>query len=346
MPPVPHPITQYPWVSSIAGALAMVVIQSAGCAGLPQAPAFPSGASGPAALGLADDRPPDGSLRPEDEVLVETGTAEPRRQVRARVDARGQLHVDSGRDVPVAGLSVARAEAMVTQAVRRTDKHAEVSLQIERRPTDRITVLGAVVRPGFLEITPAMRVADLVAAAGGILQQAAGDVGASPVDIADLDRAALVRKGTALPINMRDALRAKPGHNVYVHPGDLLYVPFATDRRVSVLGQVNAVRVMAHHPGMRLTEALVLAGGLTPGADKGDIRVVRGPVEAPLVYQASLSDIAEGEQSDATLLPGDVVFVEDHWVEDLGEVFGLVSPIVGGLTAFLLSVLVIESASE
>jgi polysaccharide export outer membrane protein len=302
-----------------------------GCAGLPPLPAYPQPARAAAPLGLADDKPPDGALRPGDELVVESGSGEQRRQVRARVNATGELHVDSGRDVPVAGLSLDLAEERVTQVLRESDKLAEIDLLLANRPSQRVTALGALARPGPIEARPRMRIADVIAAAGGILMQA--DAGGMPaLEVADLDRAAVVRNGTALPIDMRAALRAKPGHNVYVHPGDLIYIPFATFNTVSVLGQVNAPRMLPHHAGLRLTEALAAAGGLTTGGDKGDIRLVRGPVESPRVFQASLADIADGEENDAALAPGDVVFVQDHLFEDTAEVFDLAAP----LSALLL----------
>ncbi len=313
-------------------------VLAAGCASLPPLPAYPGGERPQGPLGLAEDRPADAALRAGDELVVESGTGEQRRQIRASVNAVGELHVDSGRDVPVAGLSLDRAEERVTEVLRHSDKFIEVNLVLSRRPSQRVTALGAVARPGQIEATPRMRVADVVAAAGGILMQA--DAGGMPaLEVADLDRAALVRNGTALPIDMREALRAKPGHNVYVHTGDLVYIPFASMNTVSVLGQVNLPRVLPHRSGMRLTEALAAAGGLTLDGDKGDIRLVRGPVEAPRVFQASLADIADGEQSDAALAPGDVVFVEDHAFEDTAEVFELAAPVAAVIllvTAFLI----------
>jgi polysaccharide export outer membrane protein len=308
------------------------------CGGLPPLPPYPGGARPASPLGLADDRPADGSLRPGDELIVESGSGDQRRQVRGRVDSTGELHVDSNKDVPVAGLSLALAEARVAQELRRSDKFAEVDLMLANRAAQRVTVLGALARPGPIEAGPLMRVADVVAAAGGILiQEEAG--GLPALEVGDLDRAALVRNGTALPIDMREALRARPGHNVYVHPGDLLYVPFATTNTVSVFGQVNTPRMLPHRSGMRLTEALAAAGGLTTGAAKGDIRLVRGSVEAPRAFQASLAGIADGEQNDAMLAPGDVVFVEDSFFEDAGEILALAAPL--GALALLTATLVI-----
>ena len=89
-------------------------------------------------------------------------------------------------------------------------------------------------------------------------------------------------------------------------------MPPALGSNISVLGQVGTPQVFPHRAGLRLTQALALAGGVTVGADKGDIRVIRGKLDAPRVYTASLSDMVDGDTHDVLLAPGDIIFVTDH----------------------------------
>ena len=90
-----------------------------------------------------------------------------------------------------------------------------------------------------------------------------------------------------------------------------------------------------------MTEALSEAGGITIGGDTTDIRLVRGPVDKPEVYRASLRAIVDGEGSDTALQPGDVLFVTDHPSEDASEVLRLVTPLfavgLAALTVFLIA---------
>jgi polysaccharide export outer membrane protein len=228
----------------------------------------------------------------------------------------------------------------VSKTVRERDKFAEVNLQIASRPTQRVSVLGAVLRPGYLELGPGMRVVDVIAATGGLLTSLSA-AGATPTPVADLDEAVLVRDGKALPISIRKAMSGLSEHNVHVHPGDQLYVPFATDQVVAVLGQVTRPAVLVHHEKLRLTEALGAAGGITNMGDKSDVRVVRGSLEAPKVYRSSVAGIVGGNEHDVALAPGDVVFVEDSLIEDLGEVAQVVMPLVGAvISVFALSLVI------
>jgi protein involved in polysaccharide export with SLBB domain len=88
-----------------------------------------------------------------------------------------------------------------------------------------------------------------------------------------------------------------------------------------------------------LSQALALAGGVTVGADKGDIRVIRGTLAKPRVYTASLSDFVDGDVHDVALQPGDIIFVTDDIIEDIGEVVALISPVLSiGFSSAVLAV--------
>jgi protein involved in polysaccharide export with SLBB domain len=90
---------------------------------------------------------------------------------------------------------------------------------------------------------------------------------------------------------------------------------------------------------LRLSQVLAMAGGVTVGADKGDIRVIRGTLEKPRVYQASLADFVDGEVHDVLMQPGDIIFVADHPIEDFNEVMGVISPVLAvGLSSMALVV--------
>jgi polysaccharide export outer membrane protein len=273
--------------------------------------------------GLPGDSAPQAVLRPGDLLVLTLSHGTETRELIGPVDARGTLHIAYGTDLAVAGLSLKAAEDSIAERLGKQQRFLQVRLRISERPTQRVSVLGALTRPGYLELTPGMRVTDLVAAAGGLRTVEEGE-GSRLTPVADLADARLLRDGKALPIDVEAALRGVPAHNVYVHPGDQLYVPFATDDLVSVLGQVTAPGVFVHHRGMRMTEVLALAGGVTVGGDKSDIRLVRGAVDSPHAYSASLAALVAQKEHDVALAAGDVVFVTDDPLEDVGEVFNLV----------------------
>jgi polysaccharide export outer membrane protein len=243
--------------------------------------------------------------------------------------------------VPVAGVSVKSAEERIMAALRTVDRLAIVDIRLAATSEQQAVVLGAVVSPGHAPIAPAIRVSGLVASKGGLLQArstTSGRIASSP---ADLGRARLLRKGVALPIDIERALLGEPGHDVLIHPGDVLYVPFASTNAVAVLGMVGQPQMVPHRPRMRLTEALAVAGGVDQWGDKHDVRIVRGKAEAPVAYGTSLTDVVDEDGPDAALVSGDVVFVEDKPLEDLGEVLGLLAPFASIVTSSLVTTVIL-----
>jgi polysaccharide export outer membrane protein len=154
----------------------------------------------------------------------------------------------------------------------------------------------------------------------------------------DLRTARLIREGQQVPVDFEKAMAGDPLHNVYLHPGDQVYIPSERGLTISVMGQINGT-VVQWAPGVRLTEVLAMAGGVHVGGDKNDIRIVRGPIDATRVYATSIRDVIDGESHDVELYPGDVIWVTDHWLEDFGEVTGVLAPLVG--IAFSASALAI-----
>ncbi len=259
------------------------------------------------------------------------------------VDDLGNLHVPLAGDVSVGGRTLTDAEDRVEQALRRFDNVVEVNLFITEAGGHRATVLGAVATAGRVVIAPGTRLADLLAAAGGPLVDV--EDGESVV-LADLDAARLVRADVTMPVSLPLALEGDPHHNIRVQAGDQLYVPPNRGTRISVLGNVDEPRVIAWREGVRLSEALAMAGGVTIDGDRGDIRVIRGPLRAPVVYRTSLKDLYRGHGRDVALAPGDIVFVTTHWFASLGEVINRLAPLISAGTAVGISYGVTAAASS
>ena len=323
---------------SLAACACLVV---AGCASLPPPPPPAEPIPSPAP-GLTKDPAPPFRLRPGDGVRVEVETEPEPTTWEATLDAQGRVHLSGIGSVQLGGQTVAQAEVRVEALVRRRDRLAKVVLFVSQTEGQRATVLGAVVRQGSVPLSPQMRVAQLITASGGVLS-AEDPATSAPRSLADLESATLTRDGRVVPIDVARAMQGDPRHNVFVHAGDHLYVPRREQGSVVIFGQVGAPGVFTHRSGLRMTEALALAGGITTGGDKSDIRLLRGPLEDPGVYQADLAAIVDGAGPDVALQAGDVLFVTDDPLEDVGEVFGVLVPLTMISTGTLLLALVLAA---
>ena len=103
-----------------------------------------------------------------------------------------------------------------------------------------------------------------------------------------------MREGVPLPISVVAALQGDPRHDIPVQGGDVLFIPALRGAAISIYGDVREARLVPWRKGLRLSNALAGAGGLTMNADHGDVRVIRGPLSQPRVYRASVTDLIQG----------------------------------------------------
>ena len=149
-------------------------------------------------------------------------------------------------------------------------------------PTSTWTVeaLGAVAHPGRFDYVAGDRVSDLLALAGGLKPDAAPDQSL-------LRGGATSKPAEATPVRVSEILGSPGGAaDTPLRPGDVLYVPavvhYLEQEHVVVEGEVA-------HPGpypieegvTRIRSVLEKAGGFTPFANRGGVRVERPLTHAP-----------------------------------------------------------------
>lgn len=316
----------------VVGTLGVLGLLSACSRGLPSIPSTPSAAEDfqpapevPTPAGLDSDPALAMHLLPGDVVSMQTISAETTSVSGLTVDERGMLHLPLVGDVEVAGLSLVDAESRIEEALEPFNQTARVTLLMQDPAGQQASVLGAVGTPGRYHVVPGLRLADLLALAGGTTTiEEEGMV----IATSDLTSARLVRNGEVLPVSLSLALTGNPRHNVRIRPGDHLYVPPTLNNFVTVLGEVHSASLVRYRPGIRLTTAIAMAGGTTRDADHSDLIVMRGPNDARLVYEVELDDVLDGDADDPILAPGDVVYVHSSGVANFRDAMTAISPLV------------------
>lgn len=331
--------------SSLCGLLMLHALTA--CHGnFPKPPTYPYEdpqfkTTNPDPAGVDNDYPVPLVLMPGDTVTVRTLSSETNDYEGLVVDDEGKVHVPIAGPIQVSGLAPHQAERTIEGTLQKFDRFVRVSVIVTGWGGHYATVIGAVAKEGQQTITPNMRLAELLAAAGGPLRiEKEGELSY----IADLDGSRLMRKNQPLPVSLRLALTGDPRHNILVHPGDQLFVPAGLGSRIAVLGTVGDVSgggaMVTFRPGIRITEALALAGGVNFNSDNDDVRLIRGPLKNPKIYRFNLDALVRGDSGDVQLAPGDVVFVTEHWAATMGQVLDRVAPllavVVTGLQTWLL----------
>jgi polysaccharide export outer membrane protein len=148
------------------------------------------------------------------------------------------------------------------------------------------------------------------------LSQAVGKAGVN-VEQADLAGFTLMRDGRSYPLDL-DALNrdGRVAPEIYLKPGDRLFMPFNDRKEVYVVGEVLRPQAITFKTtDLTLTQALGRVGGLNPVTSKGSavyvIRGVEDMQQSPAtVYQLDASSPVAFALSDQfRLRPSDVVFV-------------------------------------
>jgi len=274
-------------------------------------------------------------IYPGDIISLVMISADREEQPNLRVDERGVVHIPLAGDVEVAGVTLLEAEQRLESALRQYDRTIRVSILLTEARGQMATIVGAVNEPGRVEVSGGMRLADLVAHAGGPV---GSDESETAFSGGDLGTARLVRNGQALPVSVNLALTGDLRHNIRIRPGDVLHVPLALQQLVTVIGQVESPSVMMYRPGVRITQAIAVAGGITRDGDQGDIRVIRGDAEHPRIYQAGISDIVDGRSPDVVLAPGDIVYVSSAGHADMRDVMNSIANILSlGTTGAIIA---------
>ncbi len=129
-----------------------------------------------------------------------------------------------------------------------------------------VSISGEVQAPGKYRLAEKMRVKDLIYKAGNLKRSAY-------LQEAEITRLIKTEKeviSKILNINLNEALKDNPQHNILLEEDDYLFVrqipKWYVDKTISVTGEVKFPGTYAFHKGERLSSVLERAGGFMPEA--------------------------------------------------------------------------------
>jgi polysaccharide export outer membrane protein len=274
---------------------------------------------------LARSSQPGDVIYPGDvlDVTIVTGFDEQApQQWPLRVSDNGQIDLPLVGAVHVAGLPVTDAEQAVRQQciVRRVYRDPHVSVLLKDRKTNRVTVIGAVEKPGTHAL-PAYS-SDLLSAlvaSGGLTDQASTIVEIRHVADAPTRFAshggqhATAATSESVQIDLV-AASGGIGPDYAITDGSVIMVRQQDPKTIQVIGLVRKPDQFEIPAGqnVRLLDAIALAGGRTLQiADR--VHVIRNleGSDQPVVVRASVRQAKQGGAANLLLAAGDVVSVEE-----------------------------------
>ena len=213
----------------------------------------------------------------------------------ARVAESGTITLPLIGSVQIAGQSSAAVEQTLARHFVEGGflRQPQVSVLIVEYISQKVAVLGHVAKPGQYALRARSNVLDVLAEAGGVIAQSAGDF------------ATLMRSdGTKIDLNLDELFRGNPTQNVAVAGGDRLYIPRA--EFFYIYGQVNRPGQYRLERNMTLSRAISAGGGLTSRGTERRAVVKRRDAGSGKEQEYSL------RESDV-LKPDDVLFIKESW---------------------------------
>ncbi|WP_109123916.1 polysaccharide biosynthesis/export family protein [Dyella sp. C11] len=238
-----------------------------------------------------------------------TSPAGPQQQTLANgrlVRSDGTLFYPYVGELKVSGLTIEELRKAISDKLAKYVEKPQVDVNVIGYGSQRVTVQGAFIKTDPQPIT----------AIPTTLSQALG-VAVINTEQANLSGLVLSRDGHDYHIDL-DALNSSKAmaQDVYLKPGDRLFLPYNDRHEAYVIGEVNRPTALPFKTtDLTLTQALGRAGGLNQSTSKGKaVYVIRGIENLEnakgTVYQL------DARSPDAFLLadqfkvkPGDVVFV-------------------------------------
>src|SRR3989441_1008851 len=225
-----------------------------------------------------------------------------------RVSERGTISLPLLGEMEVRGLTAMQVEGKLREALaRRYLQDPQVSVFIREYGSKKVSVIGAVGKPGVYEMLGPRTLLQVLSAAGGLEKEAGAHLF---VIRAEPD-------GTAqtIPVAVGDLLmNSNPELNLSVQPGDVVSVPIDRPIYIYVDGAVKTpgrLEELASRP-ISLLQAIAKAGGVSERANLKAIQILRRASDGTQGdLRVNLKRIRQGKEPDPMLEEGDVVVVSE-----------------------------------
>jgi len=222
-----------------------------------------------------------------------------------RISEDGSITLSLLGKVDVAGLTAQELETKLAALLdQQYTKQSHVTVFI--REYQKVSVIGAVGRPGQYELVGPTTLLQVIAQAGGLTSQAMNEI--------LIYRLETDGRQTRMVIKLEDLMfKGDPSLNIQLQPKDVVTVPIDHTLHVFVYGEVNTPGAIPFLRSKKITllQAIAQAGGTTEWAKKSRVMVKRKNKQTgkEIIIRVDLKRMISGLVSDIDLEEGDVIIV-------------------------------------
>jgi len=243
------------------------------------------------------------------EDLLELGVFEQPDLTRTvRVSGDGTISLPLLGVVPLAGLSTKQAEEKLRELL--SDKYLtdpQVWVFVKEAKSRKVSVVGAVEKPGSIEMLGDRTLLEAISEAGGLTHQAGRDLYVLRPDASGA--------ATRIDIDLDDLMiNGNPVLNIALAPGDVINIPIDRVLHVYVDGAVRKPGEVEYKSSRPLTllQAIAAAGGLSERASQKGIVVIRTKAGGTQdMIKVDLKAVRKGKQDNFELENGDSIYVPE-----------------------------------
>ena len=225
-----------------------------------------------------------------------------------RVSEEGLITLPLLGEVDVNNLTRSELERELTRRVgEKYVRDPQVTVFIQEYLSKRVSVLGAVEKPGPFELLGRQTVLSIISQAGGLTR----DAGQEIIVIRQLPEG----ESTAIHIPIDDLfLKGEAKLNIALEPDDVVTVPVDKTVVIYVFGQVrNPGALQVRKSNLpSLTQAIAQAGGFSERAVKSKVKIRRkDPAGKDLEITVNVKRILSGKLRDIPLRENDTIYVPE-----------------------------------
>lgn len=263
--------------------------------------------SAPAA---AQDAVPGTEYRigPKDLLEISVFGEEDLKNLVVRVSEDGKITLPLLREVEVNGLTKGEVESKLTRLLaEKFLQNPQVTVFIKEYLSKRVSILGAVERPGPFELLGRQTLLQVISQSGGLTR----DAGSEIIVIRQLADGT----STSLRIPIDDLFfKGDPNFNIPLEPGDIVNVPVDKLVPVYVFGQVKSPGALQVKKSNipTLLQAIAQAGGFTDRASRGGVIIKRRDASGKEIeIKVNIKAILKNKKKDIVLFENDTVYVPE-----------------------------------
>ncbi len=264
-------------------------------------------------------------IGPEDLLEIEAYNVEELKKT-VRVNSQGEIALPLVGILNIKGLTTSEAEQLIARKLEKYVEETLVTVFVKEYKSQRISVFGAVNKPGIFAVTGQRFLVDMLMMSEGISK----DAGSICYIIRPTLKNNLNTKAATLVVDLDELLvNGNFSLNIPVFAGDVINVP--KGGVVFVDGAVKVPGAYTMRGKTTLVQAISMAQGVNSNAALGDIRIFRenskGEREViPLDYDA----ISSGSSPDIILAENDIIIVPQSGIKNFFN--GFINTIRGFVT--------------